>query len=53
MSFADLPVSSGTTSVNHDLVAALSADEPPPGTKTSEKTFKNSNIGTNFISPLY
>jgi len=34
-------------------VAALSDDEPPPGTKTSENTLIQSWRGVNLNSPVY
>ena len=40
MSLADLIFNSGTTSVNQTLVAAESWEDPPPGTKTSEKMLR-------------
>jgi len=45
MSYEDFSWNSGTTSVNHYLAAAVSAEEPPPGTNTSEKILRNSKIG--------
>lgn len=44
---------SGTDSKSHSLLAAEPDEDPPPATKTSEYTFKNSNIGLNLTSPLY
>jgi len=52
ISFADYSVISGTTSVIHALVAEESALDPPPATKASDHTFKNSKIGLNLTSPL-
>ena len=53
MSLADFWFNSGTNSINQCLVAAESEAEPPPGTNTSENTFKNWNMGWNFNSPVY
>jgi len=44
ISFADYSFISGTTSVIHALVADESELDPPPATKASDQTFKNSKI---------